>query len=196
MSRALASGAGRGDEEQSMKRKWILAAVAAFGLALATLPFMGGTTHEVGGESSGQCDPRARPANFDFVLKDIDGRDVRLADYRGQVIMLNFWATWCGPCKYEIPAFVALQDKYRDQGVVFLGFSVDDTVEQLRPFAEQYRMNYPVLVGAGRDDVQEAYGPIWGIPVTVMISRDGKICKRHMGLATQEQFEKEIEALL
>jgi thiol-disulfide isomerase/thioredoxin len=179
------------------RKKWILAAVAAFGLALATLPFMGGTTGEIGGESSsGQCDPRARPANFDFVLKDMHGQDVRLADYRGQVIMLNFWATWCGPCKYEIPAFVELQDRYRDQGVVFLGFSVDDTVEQLKPFAEQYQMNYPVLVGAGRDDVQEAYGPIWGIPVTVMISRDGKICKRHMGLATQEQFEKEIEALL
>jgi thiol-disulfide isomerase/thioredoxin len=180
-----------------MNRKWILAAVAAFGLALATLPFMGGTGDHAGeAGSSGQCDPRARPANFDFVLKDMDGRDLRLADYRGQVIMLNFWATWCGPCKYEIPAFVELQDQYRDQGVVFLGFSVDDTVEQLRPFAEQYQMNYPVIVGAGRDDVQEAYGPIWGIPVTVMISRDGKICKRHMGLATKEQFEKEIEGLL
>jgi thiol-disulfide isomerase/thioredoxin len=126
----------------------------------------------------------------------MEGRDINLADYKGKVIMLNFWATWCGPCKYEIPTFVDLQEKYRDQGVVFLGLSVDDPVDKLKPFAAQYKMNYPVLVGEGREDVQDAFGPVWGIPVTFMIGRDGKICKRHMGLATKEQFEKEIQALL
>jgi cytochrome c biogenesis protein CcmG/thiol:disulfide interchange protein DsbE len=183
-----------------MNRRWMLAAVAAVGLAFSTLPFMPGCSKgEVGAaqsSASSPCDPKAQPANMDFVLKDMDGNDVRLADYKGKVVILNFWATWCGPCKTEIPAFVKLQERYRDRGVVFLGLSVDDPVEKLRPFAEQYKMNYPVLVGLGRDDVQDAFGPVWGIPVTFMISRDGKICKRHMGLATVEQFEKEIESLL
>jgi peroxiredoxin len=182
-----------------MRKRWIIAGLAALGLALATLPFMPGLGTEpldVQASNSGSCDPKAKPANLDFVIKDMDGRDVNLADYKGKVIMLNFWATWCGPCKYEIPTFVELQDEYRDRGVVFLGLSVDDPVDKLRPFAAEYKMNYPVLVGEGREDVQDAFGPVWGIPVTFMIGRDGRICKRHMGLATKEQFEREIQALL
>ena len=77
-----------------------------------------------------------------------------------------------------------------------LGFSVDDPVERLQPFVDEYKMNYPVLVGLGRDDVQEAFGPIYGIPTTIVINRDGEICKRHMGFSSKEQFEKEIKALL
>jgi len=181
-----------------MKRRWVIAAVAAVGLGFASLPFLpdlrdGGEPLEA---AATKCDANARPARMDFVLKDMNGKDVRFADYKGKVVLLNFWATWCGPCKYEIPAFVELQEKYRDKGVAFLGFSVDDPVEKLKPFAQQYRMNYPVLVGDGREDVQDAFGPIWGIPVTFMISRDGRLCKRHMGIATREQFEKEIAGLL
>jgi cytochrome c biogenesis protein CcmG/thiol:disulfide interchange protein DsbE len=181
-----------------MRRRWIIAGLVCLGLAFATLPFIPGIGDSLDvpvGESAG-CDPKAKPANLDFVLQDMDGRDVNLADYRGKVIMLNFWATWCGPCKIEIPAFVELQEKYRDEGVVFLGLSVDDPVEKLKPFAEEFRMNYPVLVGNGRDDVQEAFGPIWGIPVTVMIGRNGQICKRHMGFATKDQFEQALQSLL
>jgi thiol-disulfide isomerase/thioredoxin len=180
-----------------MRRRWIIAGLAALGLALASLPFIpgiAGTDPAV--SSGGGCDARAKPANLDFVLKDMTGGDLKLADLKGKVILLNFWATWCGPCKVEIPHFVELQDKYRDQGVVFLGFSVDDPVEKLKPFAAEYKINYPVLLGDGREDVQDAFGPIWGIPVTVMIGRDGSICKRYMGLATPEQFEKELQALL
>jgi thiol-disulfide isomerase/thioredoxin len=170
---------------------------------LTTVPFVpgcgggdGANGAAAGASASGTCDPKAKAANLDFVLKDMNGGDVRLADYKGKVIMLNFWATWCGPCKVEIPTFVELQDEYRDQGVVFLGLSVDDPVEKLKPFASEYKMNYPVLVGLGREDVQDAFGPMWGVPVTVMINRDGKICKRHMGLANKELFRHEIERLL
>jgi peroxiredoxin len=74
--------------------------------------------------------------------------------------------------------------------------SVDDTLEQLKPFAAQYKMTYPVLIGLGQDAMQEAYGPMWGLPTTYLISRDGKICRKHMGLVTKEQFEKEILGLL
>jgi thiol-disulfide isomerase/thioredoxin len=141
------------------------------------------------------CMPNAKPANFDFKIKDLDGKDVELASFRGKVLLLNFWATWCGPCKAEIPGFVELQDKYRDQ-LTIIGYSVDDDAPKARAFAEQYKMNYPILLGEGREDVQDAYGPIWGIPASFLISKDGKVCKKHMGIAPKAVFEKEITALI
>jgi thiol-disulfide isomerase/thioredoxin len=108
---------------------------------------------------------------------------------------MNFWATWCGPCRAEIPALVELQEQYKDD-LVILGLSVDDTAEKLLPYAAEFKMNYPVLVGNGREDVQEAFGPLFGIPVSVIIGRDGVIAKKHSGIATKEQIEREIEALL
>jgi len=91
-----------------------------------------------------------------------------------------------------------LQTKYNAEGteVVILGVSVDDPVDKLKPYAAMMKMNYPVLVGNGREDVQDAFGPLWGIPVTVFIGRDGKIAKKHSGIASKEQFEQEIKALL
>jgi peroxiredoxin len=182
-------------------RRWTTAAGASLALAILTLPAMPPSmgwplSQDVEAAAAGVCDAKTTPANFSFTLKDMAGKDVRLADYKGKVVLLDFWATWCGPCKVEIPAFVDLQTKYRDQGLVVLGLSVDDPVEKLKPFADKFKMNYPVLVGRDREDVQEAYGPIWGIPMTVVIGRDGNICKKHMGMATKEQFEKEIKALL
>ena len=120
---------------------------------------------------------------------------MKLESFKGKIILLNFWATWCPPCKVEIPDLIALQEQYRDDLVV-LGFSVDDTAEQLRPFAAEYEINYPVLVGLGHENVQEAYGPMWGIPVTVIIDRDGRIARKQSGIRTREQIEREIKALL
>jgi thiol-disulfide isomerase/thioredoxin len=136
-----------------------------------------------------------KPAPLHFTLKDMNGADVKLASFKGKVILLNFWATWCGPCKAEIPSLVELQHQYADDLVV-LGFSVDDTVDKMKPYAKQYNINYPLLVGNGREDVQEAFGPLFGIPVSVIIGRDGKIAKKHSGIATKSQFEREIKALL
>ena len=146
-------------------------------------------------EPAGACEANAKPANLDFAIKDLEGKDVKLSAYKGKVILLNFWATWCGPCKAEIPGFVDLQDKYK-KDLVVIGYSVDDTADKARPFMAEYKMNYPVLLGLGREDVQDAYGPIWGIPASFLISKDGKVCKRHMGIAPKETFEKEIKALL
>jgi thiol-disulfide isomerase/thioredoxin len=139
-----------------------------------------------------------KAAALDFTLKDMNGVDVKLASFKGKPIVLNFWATWCGPCRAEIPSLVELQTAYMEQGkdVVILGISVDDPVEKLKPYATQMKMNYPVLVGNGRDDVQDAFGPLWGIPVTVFIDREGRIAKKHSGIASKEQFEQEIKALL
>jgi len=178
-----------------MNTRWIVAAAAAAGLAVATINGVNGAAWQPG-EAIGACDPNAKPANLNFTLKDIGGRDVKLSSFKGKVILLNFWATWCGPCKVEIPWFNEFHQKYKDRGLVVLGISADDTVEQLKPFVAEHRMMYPVLVGKGRDDVQEALGPVWGLPTTLMISRDGKVCHTHMGLAKKADFEKGILGLL
>ena len=190
-------------------RKWMLAAAAAVGLGLAAIPFIGtraGEPQQELGAQSGQtagatakaspvCDGKAKKAP-DFTLKDYTGKPVHMADYKGKVVLVNFWATWCGPCKYEIPMFVDLQQRYGAQGLNFLGISVDDPVEELKPFVDQYKMNYPVLVGLGREEVQEAYGPMVGIPVTVVVGRDGNVCTRYFGLRPKDRFEADIKALL
>ncbi len=141
------------------------------------------------------CMANAKNANFNFTLKDLEGKEVALSSFKGKVVLLNFWATWCGPCKAEIPGFVELQTKYRDQ-LSIIGYSVDDDAPKARAFAQEYKMNYPILLGEGREDVQDAYGPIWGIPASFLISKDGKVCKRHLGIAPKAVFEKEIQALL
>jgi thiol-disulfide isomerase/thioredoxin len=141
------------------------------------------------------CMINAKPANYDFKLKDLDGKEVSLASFKGKTVLLNFWATWCGPCKAEIPGFVELQAKYRDQLTV-IGYSVDDDAPKARAFAQEYKINYPVLLGEGREDVQDAYGPIWGIPASLLISKDGKVCRKHLGIAPKNVFDKEIAALL
>jgi thiol-disulfide isomerase/thioredoxin len=149
-----------------------------------------------GDEEQGACMADAKPANLNFTMKDLDGKDVSLASFKGKVMLLNFWATWCGPCKAEIPGFVELQAQYGKDGLVVVGYSVDDDAPKARAFANEYKMNYPVLLGLGREDVQEAYGPIWGIPASFIISRDGRVCQKHLGIAPKAVFEKEIKALL
>jgi thiol-disulfide isomerase/thioredoxin len=141
------------------------------------------------------CMANAKPANYDFKLKDLDGKEVSLASFKGKTVLLNFWATWCGPCKAEIPGFVELQAKYRDR-LTIIGYSVDDDAPKARKFAQEYKINYPVLLGEGREDVQDAYGPIWGIPASFLISKDGKVCRKHLGMAPKNVFDKEIAALL
>jgi peroxiredoxin len=142
------------------------------------------------------CAPDARPAMLDIALKDLKNEDVSLATYKGKVILLDFWATWCGPCQIEIPGFIELQNKYGEQGFQVIGVSVDDRLEQLTPYAEQMKMNYPVLQGLGRDDFFDAYPPVAGLPTTMIISRDGRICSTHAGFTAKDTFENEIRALL
>ena len=169
--------------------------------APATSPsggYLTGSPNSAEEDAAADAKIAGKAAPLNFTLKDMNGVDVKLATFRGKPIVMNFWATWCGPCRAEIPALVELQTKYRAEGteVVILGVSVDDPVDKLKPYAAQMKMNYPVLVGKGREDVQDAFGPLWGIPVTVFIGRDGKIAKKHSGIASKEQFEQEIKALL
>jgi thiol-disulfide isomerase/thioredoxin len=140
------------------------------------------------------CMANAKPAT-DFTLPGLDGKAVKLSAYKGKVVLLNFWATWCGPCKAEIPGFVELQTQYKND-LVIVGLSVDDPADKAKAFADQYKVNYPIVLGLGHDDIQDAYGPIYGIPASFLISRDGKVCKRHLGIAPKSQFEREIKGLL
>jgi peroxiredoxin len=144
------------------------------------------------------CDAKPKPANLNFVLKDSAGRDYNLASQKGKVILLDFWATWCPPCKVEIPWFVEFQEKYGPKGFIVIGVSVDDPASALKPFGEKYKVNYPLLVGDGRNDIKgpRGYNAAWGLPKTFVIGRDGNICKTHIGLSVKEHFEQQIRSLL
>jgi thiol-disulfide isomerase/thioredoxin len=181
-----------------MKLRWSIAVVGVLALALLTLNVdLPNVFHSrSSAPTAGGCPADAKAANLNFTLKDIDGKDVRLADFKGKAILLDFWATWCGPCKIEIPWFVEFQNRYGKDGLQVLGVSVDDTPDKLRPYVGDLKMNYPVLIGLNRDDVQDAYGPMLGIPVSVLISREGKICGKHTGLTGKDRFENEIKSLL
>ena len=189
-----------------MPIRWAIAALAAAALAATAVNFympwrtqnapMQTTASGEGGPGVLTCAADSKPAPLHFTMKDVSGRDVTLAQYTGKVILLDFWATWCGPCKIEIPGFVEFQEKYGPHGFQVVGISVDDTAKQLEPYIKELQMNYPVLLGLGRDDVQDAFGPLVGIPTTFLISRDGKICATHAGFADKATFEQEIKALL
>jgi peroxiredoxin len=129
----------------------------------------------------------------DFSLTDISGRTLRLSDYRGKVVILDFWATWCEPCKLEIPHFIELQDKYSAQGLQVLGISMDDSESPVRQFQEQFKMNYPVAVGTSK--LADQYGGVLGLPITFVIDRQGRIVSRHIGATNPSVFEEEIHRL-
>jgi thiol-disulfide isomerase/thioredoxin len=184
-----------------MNIRWVVAAGASLALALLTLNASSELHFDhvdatPGAPATTACAANAKPANLNFTLKDVDGKDVKLASLKGKVVLLDFWATWCGPCKIEIPWFIEFQNKYGKDGLQVVGVSIDDTVEKLKPYVANAKMNYLVLQGLDRDDVQDAFGPMFGIPVTAVISRDGKICAKHVGLSSKDAFEKEIKSLL
>lgn len=141
------------------------------------------------------CTTKVVPAKLNFTMKDLDDKKVKLAEFKGKIIVLNFWATWCVPCKTEIPEFVELQKQYEPQGVQFIGISVDDTVAKLKPYVEAQSMNYPVLQGKGHDEVLDAYGPVQSLPVTYVIRRDGTFCRRHAGPVAKDVLERELKSL-
>jgi cytochrome c biogenesis protein CcmG/thiol:disulfide interchange protein DsbE len=193
-----------GTKERFVMRKRVTTAVLVLAAIAAAC---GGRAPKA--PDAAACPADAKPANLNFTLKDTAGKEVRLADYKGKVLLLDFWATWCGPCKVEIPAFIDLYNKYKSEGLEVVGVVLLDKFENAKPFAEKMKMNYAVLNGDEQQDkIDDAYGPLFGLPISFIISRDGKICQKHLGLpgATRDKdpdaktvkdiFESQIKALL
>ena len=169
--------------------------LAAAGLSLILL--LGGCksskpVRAAGGSVKPESQRKQAP---DFSLKDGDGRTVRLADYRGKIVLLNFWATWCGPCKIEMPWFMDFERRYKDQGFAVIGVSMDEEGwSVVKPFLEDLAVNYRILLGDAT--IAELYGGVEALPTTFLIDREGRVAATHVGLAGKSQFEDGIQTLL
>jgi peroxiredoxin len=131
----------------------------------------------------------------DFVLRDATGKKLRLSDYKGQVVLLNFWATWCLPCKAEIPWFIDFEKRFQKQGLTVIGVSMDeDGWSAINPYIADQKISYPVVLAT--EEMNELYGGVEVLPTTLLIGRDGKVVFIHKGLIRREDYEKEIRQLL
>jgi peroxiredoxin len=131
----------------------------------------------------------------DWVLKDVDGREVKAADFKGKVVVADFWATWCPPCRKEIPEYVVLQEKYRERGLVILGFSLDELPPaDVKSFGQMMKVNYPLIMADGA--TAESFGEIQGLPTAFVIDREGNIRHVKLGLTDPAAYEKLIVSLL
>jgi thiol-disulfide isomerase/thioredoxin len=130
-----------------------------------------------------------------WTLTDVNGKAIHSSDLKGKVVVLDFWATWCGPCRMEIPGFIALQKQYGDQGLIVVGASVDEGgAAVVKKFADQLGINYSV--GVADETLQGAFGEIVGLPTTFIIDRQGRLVDKHLGLTAQSEFEAELKPLL
>ena len=171
--------------------KKILIAIAALAVALG-LFFL--NRHRALSAAAGATSIARHPFAPEFSLPGLTGQTIDLSAYRGKIVLLDFWATWCEPCREEIPHFVELQNKYRDQGLQIIGVSMDDEPEPVREYNQRFNMNYPVAMGDAKTG--ELYGGVLGLPIAFLIGRDGRIEAKHIGATDISVFEQEIKALL
>ena len=159
--------------------------------AAAILALVTATALGCRGVSSHQTSTR-QLAPLDFTLTDMNGATLNLASLKGRPILLNVWATYCGPCKIETPDLVAMYEKYKDNGFIVVGVSFADTAKDMKQFAADYRITYPLLMGT--DALESAYETI-GIPTSWFIRRDGTINETRVGLGSTDELERSIRAL-
>jgi len=135
-----------------------------------------------------------RPFAPPFALVDLDGAPLDLARLRGKVVIIDFWATWCGPCRDEAPRLVALQNQLGPRGLQLVGISLDDDAAPVRKFVREHNVNYPVAVGdAG---LAKRYGTVLGLPVKILVDRDGRMAARHSGAVDASALQREVKLLL
>ncbi len=171
--------------------------IAVFAAALiSACLFTGCSTEPRSVKAAGTVKPdKERHPAPEFALKDSNGKTVRLEDYSGKVVLLDFFATWCGPCKIEIPWFMEMERKNKDRGFAVLGVSMDDEGwDIVKPFLAELGVNYRVVIG--NDATAQLYGGVDALPTTFLIDRSGKIASVHIGLASKKEFEDGIEQLL
>ncbi len=150
--------------------------------------------HRVLSHGTGVTNIAQHPLAPEFSLPELSGPMLTLSSYRGKVVLLDFWATWCDPCREEIPHFVEFQNKYQGKGLQIVGISMDDGPEPVRDFYQSFHMNYPVAMGNAR--IGELYGGVLGLPITFLIGRDGRIVAKHIGATDTSVIEREIDGLL
>ncbi len=153
---------------------------------------------------SAETSKENKPVSPDFTLKDLEGRDIRLSQFKGKVVLVNFWATWCGPCRIEIPWLIELQDKYGTRGFTVLGVAMDEEGKSaVAPFVQKERfkvegtaqsMNYPIVLG--NDMMADKLGGLVGFPTSILISKDGRTIKRVDGLVSYGEIDKAIQSQL
>ncbi len=137
---------------------------------------------------------RDRQPAPNFTLKDADGKPVQLSDYRGKVVLLNFWATWCDPCRLEIPWFIEFERQHKGQGFAVVGVSMDeDGWQAVKPFVSEVGINYRIVLG--NDKVAAQYGGIDSLPTSFVIDREGRIAAVHIGLVSKSRYENDLEQL-
>jgi thiol-disulfide isomerase/thioredoxin len=172
-----------------MRKTVLLLAIATIGVALGIYSAIHGYgLHRAATVPSGL---RASP---DLSVTDLKGSELRTSNYKGKVVLVNFWAAWCTPCAEEIPQFISLQKKYQDQGLQVIGVSVEDDGGELRDFYRKYQMNYPVV--PGDLNIADAFGGVLGLPTTFVVGRDNYIHSKHNGSTDFSAIEREVIALL
>jgi peroxiredoxin len=178
-------------------RRVFLAVLAAVLTGCSFIP-TDGSSAKVAVKSEGE-----RKAAPEFALKDANGTTVKLSDYKGKVVLINFWATWCGPCKVEIPWFIDFEKTYKDRDFAVLGVSLDeDGWPSVKPYVDEKKINYRVLLG--NDELSQLYGTIdprlnGGVdqlPTTMIVDRKGRIASIHIGLVAKATYVGEIQNLL
>jgi cytochrome c biogenesis protein CcmG, thiol:disulfide interchange protein DsbE len=179
------------------------AILSAIVIVVAAVSFSGcksGST--TAGSSSGKAAPLAEEPNVSF--KDLQGNSVSLASFKGKVVLVNFWGTWCEPCRGEIPILISMQQQYSPRGFTLLGVATNDDLSAVGPFVKNTQfqvdgrpmtMNYPIVMGT--DEISTQFGGLLGMPTSFLISRDGKIVKRYIGaFPNGDQIRKDVEAQL
>lgn len=175
-----------------MKRDPIVLIIAAVVISVMLIFGVQKARHNSSQTASSKLQGQMAP---EFELTSLDGKTVKLSDFRGKAVLLNFWATWCEPCKIEMPWFVDLQNKYGPQGFQVLGIAMDDaSPKDIAEFAHKLGVNYPIVIG--KEKVGDDYGGVQYLPSTFYVGRDGKIVDRVFGLVSRSEIESNIQKAL